>query len=94
MSVCLGCTVKLPSNLHVSALDAQKIVWHRITQVHNELIENPHINPDYSITMTNVGRGDSGTYYASAIIKGSNRIPVKGAKVELLVFMKPCEELM
>ena len=87
---CLGCTVSLPSNIRVSALDAQGIVWSRIKQAVTEKLNNNEINPDYSLTMTNLVRGDTGTYFATATnVEGA----INGPSVQLTVIEKPSESL-
>lgn len=64
--VCLDCTVNIPSNLRVSALDAQEVVWFRIKESVKEQVENAQINADYSLTLTHVRRSDDATYFARA----------------------------
>ena len=91
MFACLGCSINLPSNIRVSALDAQDIVWSRIKQGVTEQFDNFEINPDYSLTMTNLVLGDSGTYFVTATnIEGA----INGPSVQLTVIKKPSESLV
>ena len=91
MFACLGCSISLPSNIRVSALDAQDIVWSRIKQGVTEQLDNFEINPDYSLTMTNLVLSDSGTYFATATnVEGA----INGPSVQLTVIEKPSESFV
>lgn len=90
LSVCLDCSLTIPSNLHVSALNAQDITWSRITLGVIEEVENAVINQDYGLIMTDVIRSDAATYVAKAT---NTEGAANGASVELVVIEKPCESV-
>ena len=91
LPVCLDCAINIPSNLHVSALDAQEVVWFRIKQGVTEQVGNAKINADYSLSMTHVTRGDAATYFAQAT--STDGAAANGPQVELMVIKKPCEPI-
>ena len=90
LAVCLHCTINLPSNLHVSALNAQEVIWFRIKQSVTEQVENAQINADYGLTLTHVERSDGATYYAQAT--NTDGEPINSPQVDLVVIEKPGEE--
>ena len=69
----------------------QDIVWSRIKLGVTEQVEDSEINPDYSLTMTNVGRGDTGTYFATA---ANTEGTINGPPVELEVIKKPSKAVV
>lgn len=91
LSVCLNCSITIPSNLHVSALDAQDITWSRIILGVIEEVDNAIINQDYSLTLTDVGRIDATSYFAMAT---NTEGMANGPQVELVVIEKPCESIL
>lgn len=91
LSVCLNCSITIPSNLHVSALDAQDVTWFRIILGIIEELKNAVINQDYSLTLTDVVRSDAATYVAKAT---NTEGMANGAQVELVVIKKPCESIL
>ena len=90
LTVCLGCSVDIPSYLHVSALNAQEIVWFKLETTGGlQPVENPVINSDYSLTLTDVGRDDATGYVAMATnADGDER---NGPLVTLEVIQMPRE---
>ena len=90
--VCLDCTVNIPSNLRVSALNAQEVIWFRVKESVKEQVENGQINSDYSLTLTHVRRSDHATYYARATnIDGES---ANSPQVDLMVIEKPGEKFI
>ena len=88
--VCLDCTVNIPSNLRVSALNAQEVIWFRIKESVTEQVENAQINPDYSLTLTHVRRSDDATYFAQAT--NTDGASMNSPQVDLMVIEKPGEK--
>ena len=90
LSVCLHCTVDIPSNLHVSALNAQEVIWFRIAQSVTEELENAQINSDYSLTLTHIEKSDGATYFVRAT--NTNGESAISPHVNLMVIKKPGEK--
>ena len=91
LPVCLDCTINIPSNLHVSALNAQEVIWFKISQSVMEELENAQINSDYSLTLTHVKKSDGATYFAQAT--NTDEESINSPQVDLMVIEKPCEKL-
>lgn len=88
MSACVGCMVVLPSSLRVSAIGAQTVKWSAAMNGVSKDLEDAVINADYSMTLVNVERTDTGTYLATG---SNNQGVVNGAHVELMVLERPGE---
>ena len=87
LPVCLHCTINIPSNLHVSALNAQEVIWFKISQSVTEQVENAQINADYSLTLTHIKKSDGATYYARAT--NTDGESTNSPYVDLMVIEKP-----